>query len=207
MYGFIYQTTNLINGKRYVGMCKNTHRERYLGSGKLLKQAIKKYGRENFQRIVLEECETLEQASESEKKWIQKLNPEYNISLGGFGGNPDTLKEYWNSIPDKKKARNWGRSSVAGSKNPMYGRKHSEKTKKLIGSKSINRKWGRKTPVNGANNPRALPVIVVFKDRKETFDCLKDASDKYGFNYSTLKALLKSGKQSKKYQIRIQRNQ
>lgn len=33
------------------------------------------------------------------------------------------------------------------------GKKHSEETKRLIGSKSVNRKWGRKTPVVGSNNP------------------------------------------------------
>lgn len=45
MIGFIYKTTNTINGKSYIGLCSSAKRfENYLGSGVLLKQAIKKYG-------------------------------------------------------------------------------------------------------------------------------------------------------------------
>jgi hypothetical protein len=43
----IYKTTNIINGKYYVGKDINNS-ESYLGSGVLLKRAIKKYGKENF---------------------------------------------------------------------------------------------------------------------------------------------------------------
>lgn len=43
-YGFIYITTNLINGKKYIGQ-KKGYNDTYLGSGKILKLAIKKYGR------------------------------------------------------------------------------------------------------------------------------------------------------------------
>lgn len=53
--GFIYITTNLVNGRWYIGSCwcKNMDRTGYLGSGALLVSAIKKYGRENFRREVL----------------------------------------------------------------------------------------------------------------------------------------------------------
>lgn len=39
-YGFIYITTNLINGKKYIGQ-KKGYNDTYLGSGKILKLAIK----------------------------------------------------------------------------------------------------------------------------------------------------------------------
>lgn len=44
MIGYIYKTTNLINGKIYIGQkrSKKFLKERYLGSGKILKKAIKK---------------------------------------------------------------------------------------------------------------------------------------------------------------------
>ena len=42
----IYKTTNLVNGKSYVGM-DSKNDPNYLGSGKLLKRAVKKYGRES----------------------------------------------------------------------------------------------------------------------------------------------------------------
>ena len=48
-YGFIYITTNMVNGKRYIGQKKFCDGwKTYLGSGKLLKKAIKKYCKENF---------------------------------------------------------------------------------------------------------------------------------------------------------------
>lgn len=50
-YGYVYKITNLINGKTYVGQRKIVRDktwEDYYGSGKLIKQAITKYGKENF---------------------------------------------------------------------------------------------------------------------------------------------------------------
>lgn len=51
MYGYIYKTTNLINNKIYIGQHKVKEEKidnSYYGSGKLIIQAIKKYGKENF---------------------------------------------------------------------------------------------------------------------------------------------------------------
>ena len=51
----IYKTTNLINGKIYVGS-DISNIPSYLGSGKILKCAIKKYGKDNFQKEILDIC-------------------------------------------------------------------------------------------------------------------------------------------------------
>lgn len=69
----IYLTTNLVNNKKYIGL--DTHNNpRYLGSGKQLTQALKKYGRKNFTKEILEECTTLEDLRRQEIYWIKKLN-------------------------------------------------------------------------------------------------------------------------------------
>ena len=95
MYGFVYITTNHINGKRYIGQ-KNYdaygHWKNYLGSGVVLKSAIKKYGVSNFSKEIIEECKTVEELNEREKYWIEyysavKSDDFYNVALGGDGGN------------------------------------------------------------------------------------------------------------------------
>lgn len=88
-----YITTNILNNKKYVGMHSAVNvNNYYLGSGVLLKRAIKKYGKENFIKEVLCICETKEIAHENEKKFIEQhhtIQPNgYNIHpKGGLGLN------------------------------------------------------------------------------------------------------------------------
>ena len=90
MYGYIYKTTNLITGKIYVGQHKaSAFDSAYYGSGFILKQALLKYGKENFSCEVLEWCSTKEQLESREIYWISALSScdsaiGYNISAGGF---------------------------------------------------------------------------------------------------------------------------
>jgi hypothetical protein len=70
----IYKTTNLINGKIYIGQTKHPDNKRYLGSGTYIKKSIKKYGRQNFLRETLEVCNTQQELNERELYWINKLN-------------------------------------------------------------------------------------------------------------------------------------
>lgn len=90
-YGFIYITTNLLNGKRYLGMCayhRNNHNT-YLGSGKALRRAVKKYGTESFFRETIEECATKDDMIAAEIRYIKEFNcvedkSWYNITNGGY---------------------------------------------------------------------------------------------------------------------------
>jgi group I intron endonuclease len=87
----IYETINKINGKRYIG--KDKHNDpNYLGSGKILNKAIKKYGAENFVKIILEYCDSEDDMAEREQHWIeitdaQRSDTYYNIGPGGEGGD------------------------------------------------------------------------------------------------------------------------
>lgn len=93
MYGYIYETTNNVNGKKYIGKrVSNIYDKYYLGSGLLLQKALDKYGRENFSQVILEECYSNDELNACEKKWIKIRNatssPDYyNIAEGGDGGN------------------------------------------------------------------------------------------------------------------------
>jgi group I intron endonuclease len=87
----IYKTTNNLDGKIYIGQDKNNN-PNYLGSGKKLQRAIKKYGKENFKKEILEECIDEHHMNEREAFWIQLYNSQdrkigYNISKGGKEGD------------------------------------------------------------------------------------------------------------------------
>lgn len=91
MYYFIYKTTNKINGKYYIGMHKTDNLEDgYLGSGKYFRRALEKYGKENFEREILEYCNSDEEMYLAEARYITEdvVNDKssYNLKLGGDGG-------------------------------------------------------------------------------------------------------------------------
>lgn len=58
MYGIIYKTTNLVNGKIYIGQhrCDTDEFDGYLGSGSEILKAIDEFGKENFKRETLKIC-------------------------------------------------------------------------------------------------------------------------------------------------------
>lgn len=91
MYHFVYETTNLINGKKYIGKHSTDDlNDGYLGSGKAIQQAIKKYGENNFSRTILKEFKTSEEAYMYEEEIITpeiiKSKNYYNMKPGGIGG-------------------------------------------------------------------------------------------------------------------------
>ena len=97
MYGYIYETTCLINGMKYIGMHKwdkDSIDPNYLGSGLRLIRAIEKYGKNNFRCEILEWYETRDILCEREKYYISLVSAPinenyYNINDGGFGGHSE----------------------------------------------------------------------------------------------------------------------
>lgn len=91
MYGYIYLTTNLINGKKYIGQHRaEKFDSAYLGSGVTLLKAIKKYGKNNFKTIILKECLSEDDLNKSEIEYIKSHQADtsddyYNIAKGGEG--------------------------------------------------------------------------------------------------------------------------
>ena len=100
----VYKTVNLVNKKFYIGVHKTENpMDGYLGSGTLLKRAIKKHGLENFEKEVLFEFQDAADAFAKEAELVTKELIEsgisYNLKLGGEGGfdwinkNPELLVE------------------------------------------------------------------------------------------------------------------
>lgn len=113
----IYKITNLINNKIYIG--KYCGKDiNYTGSGVLIKQAIKKYGKQNFKKEILEECKTHEELCEREIYWID---------------------QYWATEKDV------GYNIAAGGEEVMYGRKHTIESKNKISKANKGRKHSNET--------------------------------------------------------------
>lgn len=89
MYGYIYETTNLINGKKYIGQHRASKFDNsYHGSGKLLHKAFKKYGIKNFETKIICKCDNEKELNEKEIYYINKFDASnndayYNVSIGG----------------------------------------------------------------------------------------------------------------------------
>ena len=85
---FVYETTNLINSKKYRGIHKTSNiNDGYLGSGTVLLLSVNKYGKENFTREILEYCNSYDELIEKEKLYVDEnwvRNPlTYNLKTGG----------------------------------------------------------------------------------------------------------------------------
>lgn len=169
MYHFLYKTTNILTGKYYIGAhsTKNLN-DGYLGSGKQLKNSIKKYGSKNFKREILNFFEERKDAfiKESEivtEDFITKKD-NYNMCVGGLGAILKT-EEFKINVSKKLKGRcfsenhkrkislsqtgeknhrfgklNPNNPKLYGKNNGMFGKKHKDETKKNISKNRKNTK-------------------------------------------------------------------
>ena len=136
MYYIIYETTNLINKKIYVGAHQTEKLEDgYLGSGLLIKKAIKKHGKENFKRKILFFLNTDKEMFEKEaeivnEEFIERENT-YNLNNGGSGPLNYTRENISKS--------NKGRTS------PMKGKHHSKETKEKLRKINLGNRHSKET--------------------------------------------------------------
>ena len=124
---FIYKIKNLINNKIYIGKSKYND-PKYLGSGLQITEAVKKYGRDNFIKEIIEECVD-EIVNDREIFWITHYNSTnnkigYNISRGGEGGT-----HYWRTLTDEQRKEH-NKKISNGRKGKLLGPRSEETRKK-----------------------------------------------------------------------------
>lgn len=112
----IYKTTNLVNGKIYIGQSINDDDHNYIGSGTYIKKAIKKYGKDNFKKEIIERCDSKENLNNRELFWIRH----YGTTNRNVGYNVATWSDGLFSIESRERQKSF------------LGRKHSTKTKEKI---------------------------------------------------------------------------
>jgi len=87
MFYTVYKITNNINGKTYIGKHQTDNLDDgYMGSGKLIRRAIAKYGAENFTKEILHAFENQEEMNAKEKELVIVSEETYNLCDGGNGG-------------------------------------------------------------------------------------------------------------------------
>ena len=70
-FNYLYKISNLVNGKYYIGIhSTNNFEDGYMGSGNLIKESIKKYGKENHMREILEYFDTREELAKREQEIV-----------------------------------------------------------------------------------------------------------------------------------------
>lgn len=157
----IYKTTNTINGKIYIGK-DEFNRKRYLGSGIYLKLAIKKYGRDKFEKSIIDHADNRDDLDEKERFWIKFYDARnqavgYNIALGGEGFNGRHSEESKLKMrkPKSEQAKlnmRLNHPDTFGENNSFYGARHTDETKKQIGLSSKERNAGKGNPMFGKHH-------------------------------------------------------
>lgn len=154
--------------------------DNYIGSGKLLKRAIKKYGIENFKIQILSFFDSLEELIEEEKfivnkEWCDRKDT-YNISCGG--SNPIMFGEDNPSWKGGVKYVKKGRKDVSGEKNPMFGKKHSDESIEKI----------RKANTGKPNKYKGIKFSKEKKDFLIQFQKTCKPISFYGFNFKSIRS-------------------
>jgi len=127
MIYYLYKITNLINNKIYIGIHKTLSlNDGYMGSGKLLKAAVKKYGLENFRKDILEIFDNEEDMISREQEIVNSEfildESNYNIMPGGRFGSLER-----NGLSFKGKTHNI--DTIEKIRNANIGKHHSYDTK------------------------------------------------------------------------------
>ena len=134
MFGYVYMVTNKVNNKMYIGKHKSTHfDEEYLGSGTVLLRAKEKYGIENFESTLIEECNSLEELNEREKYWIAYYDATnsdqfYNVLKGGDGG----FDYIHNNLPHSHLGKHLSEEAKSNISKALSGKKKSDSHKQSL---------------------------------------------------------------------------
>lgn len=192
----IYCTTNLINGKKYIGKdVRNS--PSYLGSGKLFLSAVKKYGKENFKKEIIAYTDDYKFLSELEIYYIDYYNAVnsdlfYNITSGGDGGitHDQSLKKVkiyqfdlnknlikvWDSAKDASDTLNIRRVNI------LKACKLGQSYKRFLWSKT-------NIYTNNTDNSKFKKIYQIDKNTNKLlkeWDCLQEIHDVLKFDKSNI---------------------
>jgi hypothetical protein len=146
-YVYLIEHKNPLPGQpvQYIGVrsCEcNVGDDPYMSSSKYVKEAIKKYGKDQFNKIILKRFDSRKDAMDYE---IQ-LHEEFNVTGSNF---------FFNKAKQKTNSFSCG----PGELNPFYGKKHTEEYKKKLSALLKTKDCRAKTTNKGKKFPEAGPKI------------------------------------------------
>ena len=171
----IYKVTNLVNGKYYIGRhSTNDINDSYMGSGIGIKNAIKKYGIENFKKEIITEATSSDELWEMEKNIVNdgvvKDRMSYNMAYGG--------KHYLHGLKQHNIEAFTKHQSDAGKKGG----------KAVL--KNINKEWHKKGGSASSTKRSAMYLYKITTPIGEIFNVngleFKAVCEQRGWNYNTL---------------------
>jgi hypothetical protein len=170
-FHFVYKTTCIVTGRYYLGMHSTDDLDDgYLGSGVWIRQSIKKHGRDQFHREIIEMCENRLALWKRETEIVNGglfVDPLcMNFARGGQG-------VYTLGKPSAFKGLAWGRSANHAPLSPEHksavsksltGHVISEETREKIRKKLTGRKYGPRSPewraaISAGRRKRASHVL------------------------------------------------
>ena len=207
MKGYIYLTTCLVNGKKYIGQSINQRdKNTYLGSGIAFKNALQKYGKDAFiKTILVDDISCLDELNKLERFFIPKydcLSPNgYNLDLGGT--NKGRMSELTKSKITKSRTGKYTEKQRIANIESHKGLKLSDETKKKIGGANRGKpSWnkGKKMPKGHSEKMRKIMTGKKMKKKQiEIFDKEKslnilcdgvvDAANKLGVSIGSISRL------------------
>ena len=140
---WLYITTTLVNGKKYIGQTTST-RKNYIGSGRVIMAAIKKHGRENFVRENIYEGDW-EFVDLLEQEFIEKYDAVnsplyYNQKPGGYYSTHSDVsrkimseKAIGRKVSEESKQKR--SEQMKGEKNHFFNKHHSQESIEKIKAK------------------------------------------------------------------------
>ena len=201
---YVYVIVNKINLKLYFGSHSWENEgvdPTYYGSGKIIKQAVKKYGKDNFIVYPIKFYNNAEECRKAEEELLTKYdvanNPYcYNIKNGAIG---------------------WTSEDITGENNPMYGKNLSEEHRKKLSQANKGEKhpqygkrgrdshnYGRhhtvetRRKLSKAKNDKKIPVVAIHKDtgKIRVFESQKECARQLNLNKSDIYNCLKGRQKS-----------
>lgn len=160
----IYQITNTVNGHFYIGKTTKTLHVRFKrhissakrGSNTYLHRAMRLYGFENFNIKNIEINPT--DLNESERYYIFKLSPHYNMTVGGDGGDTSKSPNFLSALENRKSKKGLTYEQIYGedaakdlkkqrtASNIARGERSTNTRKKISSTRKAKIKAGAITP-------------------------------------------------------------